>query len=117
MKQWLLNQLPMKVLTLTLLYSGSTHGWDDHKFHELCDEKGPTITVMKSKAGRVFGGFTMQSWDSRDWESDSKWKADEKAFIYSIDRQQIYRVIDSQKALFCRKDKGPMFGWSALGLA
>jgi hypothetical protein len=27
MKQWLLNQVPMKVLTLTLLYSGSTNGW------------------------------------------------------------------------------------------
>jgi len=64
MKQWLLNQLPMKVLTLTLLYSGRTHGWDIEKFHELCDKKGPTITVMKSKASRVFGGFAMQCWES-----------------------------------------------------
>ena len=65
MKQWLLNQLPMKVLTLTLLFSGTTHGWETSKFHELCDEKGPTITIMKSKAGKVFGGFAMQSWDSK----------------------------------------------------
>ena len=92
MKQWLLNQLPMKVITLTLLYSGSTHGWERSEFHELCDEKGPTITVMKSKAARVFGGFTMQSWDSETVD----FKADEKAFIYSIDRQQIYRPIDTQ---------------------
>jgi hypothetical protein len=28
----------MKVLTLTLLFSGSIHGWDRVKFHELCDE-------------------------------------------------------------------------------
>jgi len=55
----------MKAVTLTHLYSGSTHGWEPSKFHELCDEKGPTITVMKSKAGRVFGGFAMQSWDSK----------------------------------------------------
>ena len=89
MKQWLLNQLPMKVLTLTLLFSGTTHGWEISKFHELCDEKGPTITIMKSKAGKVFGGFAMQSWDSKTGD----YKADEKAFIYSIDRQQIYRVI------------------------
>ena len=87
MKQWLLNQLPMKVLTLTLLYSGSTHGWQTSKFHELCDDIGPTITVMKSKAGRVFGGFAMQSWDSRNNDDDdANFKADEKAFIYSIDR-------------------------------
>jgi hypothetical protein len=70
----------MKVLTLTLLYSGSTDGWERSNFHELCDEEGPTITVMKSEAARVFGGFTMQSWDS-----GSGWKDDEKAFIYSID--------------------------------
>ena len=101
----------MKVMTLTLLFSGSTHGWQKSKFHELCDEKGPTITVMKSKAGRVFGGFAMQSWDSKTGR-----KADEKAFIYSIDRQQIYRVIDAQKALWCRFNWGPSFGGCALGL-
>jgi hypothetical protein len=112
MKPWLLNQLPMKVLTLTLLFSGTTHEWERSKFHELCDEKGPTIIVMKSKAGRVFGGFAMKSWDSKT----QGLKADEKAFIYSIDRQQIYRVIDSQKALYCRSDRGPCFGYAALGL-
>jgi hypothetical protein len=112
MKQWLLNQLPMKVMALTLLFSGNSHGWKISKFHELCDEKGPTITVMKSKAARVFGGFAMQSWDSETGE-----KADEKAFIYSIDRQQIYRVIDTQKALYCCSGHGPCFGGYALGLA
>jgi hypothetical protein len=101
----------MKVMTLTLLYSGSTHGWQRSKFHELCDEKGPTITVMKSKAARVFGGFAMQSWDSKTGE-----KADEKAFIYSIDRQQIYRAIDTQKALYCHSNLGLCFGYFALGL-
>jgi hypothetical protein len=102
----------MKVLTLTLLYSGSTHGWERSKFHELCDEKGPTITVMKSKAARVFGGFTMQSWVSVGGD----FKEDEKAFIYSIDRQQIYRVIHTQKAIYCSSGWGPMFGGCALGL-
>ena len=112
MRQWLLNQLPMKALTLTLLYSGKLHGWEMSKFHELCDEKGPTITVMKSKAGRVFGGFSMQS-----WHSDSRFKADERAFIYSIDRQQIYRVIHAKNALCCTSNWGPCFGFGALGLA
>jgi hypothetical protein len=111
MKKWLLNQLPMKVVTLTLLFSGSTHGWERSKFHELCDEKGPTITVMKSKAGKVFGGFAMQSWDS-----ETGYKADEMAFIYSIDRQQIYRATDAQKALYCYSSWGPSFGACALGL-
>jgi len=111
MKEWLLDQLPMKVRFLTLLYSGSSDGWEKSKFHEFCDDKGSTITVMKSKTGRVFGGFTMQSWDS-----ETGWKADDKAFIFSIESQKIYRPIDTQKAIFCR-GWGPNFGCGALGLA
>ena len=80
-------------------------------FHQLCDDKGPTITIMKSKAARVFGGFTQLSWDCK-----SLWKRDEKAFIYSIDRKQIYRVVKAQNAIFCRSDCGPSFGGYALGL-
>jgi hypothetical protein len=64
-----------------------------------------------SKALRVFGGFTQQSWDQI-----SGWKKDEKAFIFSMDRKQIYRVINAEKAIFCGSDRGPKFGGNALGL-
>ena len=108
-KEWLLSQLPQKVVTLTLLFRGSTHGWSPDKFHQLCDDKGPTITIMKSKAARVFGGFTQLSWGG-----NSGWKKDEKAFIYSIDRKQIYRVDKAEKAIHCDSDRGPNFGAVAL---
>jgi hypothetical protein len=67
---------------------------------------------MRSKAGRVFGGFADQSWDS---DSDD-YKADENAFIFSIDRQQIYRPVASQKAIYSKSTWGPSFGCDALGL-
>jgi hypothetical protein len=57
-KEWLLSQLPFKVITLKLLFRGSKHSWSPDKFHELCDDKGPTISIFKSKAKRIFGGFT-----------------------------------------------------------
>ncbi len=56
--------MPQKVLSLELLYSGNKHGWSCEKFHELCDDKGATITIMKSKANKIFGGFTTKSWKS-----------------------------------------------------
>ena len=68
---------------------------------------------MRSKAGRIFGGFADQSWDS---DSDD-YKADENAFIYSIDRQKIYRPVASQKAIYSKSTWGPSFGCDALGLA
>ena len=94
-----------------MLFSGSTDGWSPSKFHELCDGRGPTITIFKSKAERVFGGFTQENWDSK-----SKWIKDERAFIYSIDKNQIYSVFDAQKAIYCYSDWGPSFGGCALGV-
>jgi len=108
-KEWLLTQLPKKVVTLTLLFRGSTHGWSPKKFHELCDNKGPTITIFKSKAAKVFGGFTQQSWDSQ-----TGWKNDEKAFIFSMDRKQIYTVKNAKDAIYCDSFWGPSFGGWAL---
>jgi hypothetical protein len=67
---------------------------------------------MRSKAGRVFGGFADQSWDS---DSDD-YKSDENAFIFSIDRQKIYRPVASQKAIYSKSTWGPSFGCDALGL-
>jgi hypothetical protein len=101
--------LPQKVVTLTLLFRGTTHGWSPSKFHELCDDKGPTITIFKSKAARVFGGFTQQSWSSH-----FTFKKDEKAFIFSMDRKQIYRVVQAQNAIYCSSSHGPCFGGKAL---
>jgi hypothetical protein len=46
-----------------------------------------------------------------------KWKKDEKAFIFSMDRKQIYRVVKAQLAIFCRSDTGPSFGGEALEVA
>jgi hypothetical protein len=77
----------------------------------LCDDKGPTITIFKSKANRIFGGFTQESWDSK-----SSWKIDEKAFIFSMDRKQIYRVVNANLAICCVDFWGPNFGGNTLGL-
>ena len=70
---------------------------------------------MKSKAARVFGGFTQESWKSSGGLYGA-WKNDEKAFIFSMDRKQIYRVKDAQKAIYCSSFLGPSFGGNALGL-
>ncbi len=47
-----------KLAELKLIYRGSDHeftrkSWDDH-----CLNKGPTLTVIQSDNGRIFGGFT-----------------------------------------------------------
>jgi hypothetical protein len=40
------------------------------KFHEFCDNKTPTLVIIQSDKGNIFGGFTTENWVS---ESNSHW--------------------------------------------
>ena len=108
-----MKALPYKVLTLQLLYRGSEQNFSASVFHILCDKQGPTITIMKSKSGRIFGGFTRQHWDS---PQQAKLKEDYQAFLFSIDLQKKYKVISPGNAIYCNSEWGPSFGGMALAL-
>ena len=45
-----------------LIYRASEHDYTAKSFHEYCDDKGPTLIVIKSSEGDIFGGYTTQSW-------------------------------------------------------
>ena len=46
-----------------LLYRTSEYGYTAESFHKYCDNvKGPTLIVIKSRDGWIFGGYTTQSW-------------------------------------------------------
>ena len=48
-----------------LLFRASRDGFAGQAFHSKCDNKGPTVTVVKSGAN-IFGGFTEISWESKN---------------------------------------------------
>ena len=45
-----------------LLYRASEHGYSAESFHKCCDNKGPTLIIIKSIEGWIFGGYTIRSW-------------------------------------------------------
>ena len=45
-----------------LIYRASEHEYTASSFHECCNDKGPTLIVIKSSEGWIFGGYTTQSW-------------------------------------------------------
>jgi hypothetical protein len=45
-----------------LLYRGTRDGLTPQSFHQRCDNKGPTLTVVKSTCGYLCGAYTDQSW-------------------------------------------------------
>eukprot|EP00825_Cyclidium_porcatum_P034863 TRINITY_DN36593_c0_g1_i2.p4 TRINITY_DN36593_c0_g1~~TRINITY_DN36593_c0_g1_i2.p4 ORF type:complete len:146 (+),score=27.62 TRINITY_DN36593_c0_g1_i2:143-580(+) len=75
-------------------------------FHQKCDGKSYTLTIIKSNLNKRFGGFTTLSWDS----SDSVKKNDPYAFVYSIEHKQIYTIHNQSCVIECYKNQGPQFG-------
>ena len=44
-----------------LCYRASRDGWSAQHFHRHCDNKGPTVVLVKAN-DCIFGGYTDQSW-------------------------------------------------------
>ena len=66
---------------------------------------GPTITVMTSKAGEIFGGYLSIPID----KTVQGRKSDYKAFLYSLTRNEKYPVKNPQKAY--QEDDSYIFGF------
>ena len=46
-----------------LCYRASRDGWNAQDFHRQCDNKGPTVVLVKAN-DCIFGGYTDQNWNS-----------------------------------------------------
>ena len=94
-----------KVKGLEKIYQASIEGGDSSIFHSKCDNIPNTLTLIFSEKGRIFGGFTSETWDI-----SGKYKDDKKSFLFSIDKLKIYSYKCNGKAIYCHKDFGLTFG-------
>merc|ERR1712154_139735 len=65
------------------IYRASKHGFAAYSFHQKVDNKGPTVIVIRSSIGNIFGGYT-----SIPWQSSGSYKFDADAFIYILKSAQ-----------------------------
>ena len=45
-----------------MIYKATVDGFKGSDFHRKCDNKGKTLTLIKTTKGYIFGGFTSESW-------------------------------------------------------
>ena len=91
----------------TLIYKATRDGDKAQTFHTMCDSYNHTVVLIKTLKGRRFGGYTYEKWEGEDVN-----KVDNRAFLFSIDKQKVYNVIRNEEAIGCYKLNGPDFcGW------
>ena len=61
---------------------------------------------MKTKKGKIFGGFTTQNWKQI---GQNNHKYDGNAFVFSINNKKIYNIKDKNRSIYCRNDLALFF--------
>ena len=97
----------------TLLYRGSRDGFEAKYFHLNCDNKSPTLTIIRAQdSGFIFGGYTEAA-----WKSLHGFQVDPNAFLFSLTNKENkpckMNVIDPCLAIYCDFNHGPIFGGDA----
>eukprot|EP00794_Sanderia_malayensis_P010272 gene10271-11327_t len=94
-----------------MIYSAECDGWSAKDFHTNCDRITPTMVLLQSDVGNIFGGFTVQSWEG------STSKNDRKSFIFNLSSKHwkvpVFATQNGSPYILTSPDKGPCFGNSA----
>ena len=98
LKNWINKD---KKLKAELLYRLSKDGEKMKKFHELCDDEGPTLTLFQVNEG-IGGIYTPLSWDSK-----SGWKCDNETFMFNLNKNEKYKKLRKDYSILCGKNYGP----------
>ena len=96
----------LEFYNMNLIYSATEDGDACTIFHSKCDGVCPTLSFVKTKKGKRFGGFTTAPYQS---SNSFKGKKDDQAFIFSIDKKKTYEVDKGTNAICCYKNYGPVF--------
>ena len=116
----LLSTKLSQIRRFNLLFRASEHEYSASKFHEYCDNKPGTITIIKNNHGHIFGGYTSKSWTSqnRDIKDENAFlfliRSDDKSIkhkcplLFEVDKNR--RKNNIKRAICCIAKHGPVFG-------
>ncbi len=94
-----------------LVYKATRDGFDSDIFHQCCDNQGPTLTVVRSSEGYLFGGYTALNWDVK-----GGWTVDKTAFLFTLTNPhnilptQYTINLEGKNAILLGLGIGPVFG-------
>ena len=96
LKEWLTYNGRIK--QINIIYRASIDGDSCESFFNKCGNKGPTISVIKSNKGKIFGGYSKAEWTDK---SGMLRLYDNTAFLYSLDKMEKYNILKPELAICC----------------
>ena len=107
---WIKQKTNKKNIDFKKIFTMSLNGSSCNDFHKYCDNKGPTLTIIKTTNNKIFGGFTPLNWESNE-SGENKYDKSNQTFIFSFDLMKKFDMINAEKAaIYCNKNYGPNLG-------
>ena len=99
-----IQDILLKGVKFNLVYKAFDLDDKAKTFHEKCDNLDMSLILIETADDIRFGGFTTKS-----WEGKCEKKEDENAFVFSLETNKIFEVIENMPAIGCYPKFGPVF--------
>jgi len=90
------------------LYVASKDGQASTTFHSKCDSKGPTVVIILTTTGNIFGGYAASS-----WTMSGSYVSASTSFLFRLRPSMRHYTMKKGKesyAMYRHKSYGPTFG-------
>ena len=105
--KWIKEKINKNSIQFELIFQMSKDGSNSENFHKLCDNKGPTLILIKTTKNKIFGGFTPLNWSNKIEEICDE---SNQTFIFSLNLMKKYNLINNKKVAIVCRSWGPSFG-------
>ena len=95
-----------KIENIKLIYRATDDGDKSEKLIEKIKNKGPIISLIQTKKGKRFGGFTKVDWT----DENGTRKNDPNAFLFSLDNKCEYKILKSNLAFYYYSSNPLVYG-------
>ena len=91
-KEIIINFLPKKISSSKLIFDTDIDGDTIEAFKNKCHGKSPTLCIVKTTRGIIFGGYASSKWD------EDKYIEDSNSFVFSLNPNKKYCVTNKEYA-------------------
>ncbi|CAB4410442.1 unnamed protein product [Rhizophagus irregularis] len=106
-------------LNFKLLYRGSRDGFNNREFRYKCNNRGPSVAIIKLKSsGKIIGGYNPFGWQY----NTTAWKKTSDSFIFSLENGENFHKIKLSRvnipvaAIYEHQSSGLNFGGGDLNM-
>ena len=104
-KLQILLQEDKKTMASSLIYNSTEHGFHKTELINRVGQRKPTVVIVKTSSGYVFGGSINIA-----WASSGGLQTDPAAFTFSTTNSKICKIKDPNKAVYFNDDYFMEFG-------